>query len=144
MKHNTLAPPISRLLVLAEQPSSLRDCYDLVADFMASLKEPAPQALLTSLPAMEPDEAGRLGYLLSAASHVAPESLDESWVGILQRLEESMHSDDSGTPMVSVRPWTLLRCEPELNELDDVAGYWGMRKGLAFSKLRQIANTGRC
>nr|WP_315223961.1 hypothetical protein [uncultured Albidiferax sp.] len=140
MKHPALPDQVARLLVYDEQPASLRDCYDLVALFMDELKRPAPAQLLDGVGGLLPDEKARLGYLIHAASHVAPASVHETYLKIFGRLNQVSRL----LPGESLPPWPLLRCDPAVNSLDGIAAHWNLRKGLELSKLRQIASRRRC
>jgi hypothetical protein len=137
------------LLILDRQPESLRDCYELVEGFVASLIETIPMRTLDAIRALDPAEVGRLGYLLFVANH-AGARMDESWMAVLAALEgpkrkQPIPADD---PKTFTKPWdrkwTLLNCDPGVNTLDDISGFWGLNKGLEYAKIRQIVSTGHC
>jgi hypothetical protein len=117
-----------RLLALDTQPSSIRECYELLEDFVVALRRPAPE-----FHALRPSEKARLGYFIAAARMVGGLQAHPEWKQLQARLRAASAGESD---------LILLRCDDGFNASDELAHLWGFRKGLDSMKLVQLGAHG--
>ena len=120
---------VSPLLVEAQQPTSLRECYELLARFVEDLGGPTP----LSAAHLDSATGTRAGYLVAAARLLAGVRVHPSWIALEGELAARTRSPSQVT---------LFAADSGANAFDELAMQWGFRKGVDSAKLVQIATYG--
>ena len=122
-------PDWARLLDARDQPRAVADAYALVAQMFAALEYPCPLDPRDLYPAA----AARAGYLIAVASSVSGLQIDGSWAQLRDRLRAR---ENKATDV------ELLVAQPGTDPYDELASFWGLRRGLDLRKVRRIATDG--
>jgi len=122
-------PDWARLLDARDQPTSVREAYELVAQLVVALGYPCPLDPRELYPAA----AARAGYLIAAVRRVTTGPVHETWEMLQEELRLRLHP---------ARDVELLVSEPGSDPYDELATVWGLRRGLDADKLRRIVRDG--